>query len=363
MTESVFTMSDEKFLEDGPSLHEAFLQAEEETATEPEEVILDETVEEVTEEAEEVDLAEETIEPEVADDALDEDDLDEEAEVEGETETSEEVSTGSESEDLSLLLKPFKADGKQVQARSVAEALQLQQMGAHYTQRMQALKPHLRHIKTLEKNDLLDEEKLNFLIDLSNKEPAAIAKLVKESEINPVDLVEGEDSAVEYTPNNHHVSESAMQLEEVLSSIEHSSTYSKCIEVIGNQWDEGSQRELNKHPEFIRDINSMMESGVYDKIDAEVQHLRTFGGLSGLSALDAFKQVGASMLNSGKLNDVQPERKPVATTKIKTPDAKREQKRKAASPSKKAIAVAKPAAVSPLTLPDEEWLKLEKLNL
>ena len=86
------------------------------------------------------------------------------------------------------LLTPFKANGRQMQVHSVDDAMQLMQMGANYNKKMAGLKPNLKLMKMLEKNDLLNEEKLSFLIDLQTKDPAAIARFIKDSEVDPLDI-------------------------------------------------------------------------------------------------------------------------------------------------------------------------------
>ena len=86
------------------------------------------------------------------------------------------------------LLAPFKANGKDIQVTSVDEALTLMQMGANYNKKMAALKPNLKVLKLLDTHGLLDENELNFLIDLKEKNPKAIMKLVKDSGIDPMEM-------------------------------------------------------------------------------------------------------------------------------------------------------------------------------
>lgn len=67
------------------------------------------------------------------------------------------------------ILAPFKANGKEVEVKSVDDAITLMQMGANYQKKMAALKPNLKILKILENNGLLDEGKLSFLIDLDKR--------------------------------------------------------------------------------------------------------------------------------------------------------------------------------------------------
>src|SRR5690606_29540484 len=62
------------------------------------------------------------------------------------------------------LLTPFKANGREIQVKSVDDAIQLMQMGANYNKKMAALKPNLKLMKMLQNNNLLTEDKLSFFI-------------------------------------------------------------------------------------------------------------------------------------------------------------------------------------------------------
>ena len=272
----------------------------------------------------------------------------------------EEPKENTESNDLGLerILQPFKANGSDVQARNVDEAIQLMQMGANYTKKMQALQPNLKVLKTLEKNNLLDGDKLNYLIDLSNKDPKAIAKLVKDAEIDPMDL----EDEVEYTPNNHQVSDNAVQLEQVLEQVESTPTGSKCIDIIGNQWDDGSKELLTKEPHLIAQLNEQMQMGIFDQIQAEVEHVRMFGGLSDKSNFEAYRIVGAQMYQEGRLGQPQ-QPAPVATTQVKPKDSARSTKRKAAATPKTKNPTAKSQPFNPLSMSDEEFLKINDINI
>src|SRR5690606_21653948 len=63
------------------------------------------------------------------------------------------------------IMKPFKANGREIKLNSPEEVITLMQKGANYTKKMQALQPHLKIVRMLENNQLLDEGKLSQLID------------------------------------------------------------------------------------------------------------------------------------------------------------------------------------------------------
>ncbi len=60
------------------------------------------------------------------------------------------------------VMAPLKANGKTIDIKSPEELIQLAQMGANYTRKMQAIAPHRKVLLMLENNGLLDEGKLCF---------------------------------------------------------------------------------------------------------------------------------------------------------------------------------------------------------
>ena len=164
--------------------------------------------------------------------------------TEGEVEESseaenDEVEESSESTELDFaeefkkLTAPFKANGKDMQINTVDEARTLMMMGANYNKKMAGLKPSLRILKTLENNGLLDEDKLNYLIDLDKKDPGAINKLMKDSGINPLDL---EDEATTYKPKAYNASNREVELDAVLDDIRDTPAFKDTIDIVGNKW-------------------------------------------------------------------------------------------------------------------------------
>lgn len=334
MSSDFLGMSDADFMDSAPVNEEVAEEVHEEETEQEVEEVQDEPIEE----------------QDVAEDTEDEEESSEEAADDGEE-------TPQVDEDYKRILQPFKANGTEVQVRTVDEAIQLMQMGANYTKKMQALQPNLKVLKTLEKQGLLDEAKLNYLIDLSKGDPKAVAKLVKEAnpEWSQVDEEE------EYIPTNHQVSETAIQLEQVLDSIESTPTGARCIDVVGNQWDDGSKAILTKEPALIAQLNEQMQAGIFDKINKEVQHVRMFGGLVGKSDFEAYRIVGAQMYQEGKLT--QPQQQPVARTASKQQDPARNTQRKAAATPSSRKQVSVQSEYSPLAMSDEEFLKINNIHI
>jgi hypothetical protein len=269
------------------------------------------------------------------------------------------------------IFAPFKANGRDMQAQSPEEVIRLMEMGANYNKKMSAMKPHLQTMRMLE-NAGITQEHLNFLIDVHNKVPAAVNKLVKDSGIDPMDL--SAEKATGYTPGNHAPSDAEVELDVVLNDLDDSKSLPRTIQIVSKEWDAASRRTVAQNPSVIRAINDHIESGVYDQVSAEVERQRTFGKLSGLSDLEAYRQVGDAMHASGAFEQAgtsntattqSPQTNPAPAVVEPKPkqadeDSKRKDQKRAAMPAKSAApAASKNADFNPLSMSDEEFAKFK----
>jgi len=270
------------------------------------------------------------------------------------------------------VMAEFKANGSTMQVKSVDDALQLMQMGANYHKKMTGLKPSLKTLKLLQNNDLLDPEKLNYLIDLSQKKPEAIKQLLKDSKIDPLTLDLEEE--LNYVPAKRSVSDKEMMLEEVLNTISSSPSYERTLSVLSDEWDDASRKSLSDDPQIIGVINTHMENGIFDQVVNTVAYERSLGKFVGVSELEAYQRVGAYMHENNMfkgatvkppqqvtpvVQDPQPQNPP------STPqDDDRKNRKKAASPSRQGPVVSKKDTnYNPLDMSDEEFTKLNNLRL
>lgn len=259
--------------------------------------------------------------------------------------------------------KPFVANGKDIQVTDPNDMIRLMQQGAGYHKKMAAIKPMTRMGRLLEENGLMDEAKLSYLIDLHHKKPEAIASLIKDSGIDPLDL--DIEKAQTYVPTVRQVDDTAVELQTVLDDLkENSQSYDRTITILGNQWDPSSRQTLAQYPELIRIIDSQVQDGTYDKINQIVEYERMMGRLSGVSDLHAYKQVGEQLF--GNAQQSQPQQQatmvaPASTAHVAQPTtqalstANAEQRKKAAAPPRQGVAETK-QMVNPLTLSDAELL-------
>lgn len=261
------------------------------------------------------------------------------------------------------LTQPFKANGKEIKVNSVEDAVELMQMGANYSKKMAALKPHLKLIKMLDKHGLMDESKLSYLIDLNGKNPEAIAKLVKDSGLDPMEM--DENKADGYKPTSYKVDDREIELDNVLESIKDSSTYQRTISVVSNEWDKASKEVIANTPQILSVLNAHMESGIYDIIQAELENERTFGRLQGLSDIESYRYVGDRIQANGGFSHLakgqqnQPKQNAVSAKPMQVQDDKLKDKKRAAAPSKPAVTTQVAKDFNPLALSDEEFAKFK----
>jgi hypothetical protein len=271
--------------------------------------------------------------------------------------TPQETDTFNYENAYNQVTAPFKANGATMQVKSPEDIVRLMQMGAGAQKQMAKLKPNLKLIKMLENNNLLDERRLNNLIDLSKNDSKAIAKLVKDSGVDP-DEIDIENAGT-YQPNNYTVTDSEYELDQVLDSIKHTDTFDKTIDLLTSEWDDKSKTFVSENPNVIKVINDHMLNGVYDKVNAIMQQDKALGKLSGVSDVDAYKQIIDMLASNGDLIDGN-QQVPVQSNVTDIGDVgsvKRKQNRKAAAPTKQTnTSNTSKQDVSYLTLSDDEFM-------
>lgn len=263
------------------------------------------------------------------------------------------------------LIKPLRANGKEIPLQSHEELIQLAQQGANYTRKMQQLAPHRKTLLMLENNNLLDPERLGFLIDLQRKDPAAIQKYLKESGVNPLDIdTEAEPS---YQGGNHSVSDAQVNFQAVLDDARGSEVGMAVLQSIDSTWDQASKELLFKQPDIVSTMVSQHAEGFYTRIVGEMDRQRMLGRLPvGQTWLESYKEIGERMANAGHFNDLiappaqqsqnQPPAAPVASRVIAPKAAPGADKVAAAAPSRASAAPAKTIR-NPLEMSDEEFLQ------
>ena len=211
------------------------------------------------------------------------------------------------------IFKPFKANGKTIAPRNAEDVISLMQMGANYTKKMQLMAPMKRAVESLNKAGI-NEEELNFLIDIHNGDKEAIKNLLKKNEIDPIDL-DMEDT--KYVPKNNIASDADVEFSETLMDIE--SSLPKIQEILNKTWDSKSKQLVLKDPQLMRALHQEIEMGRFDEVQQRLEIEKTFGRYKGVSDIEAYIDLVTKMVNEKARTPVTEtkhvERQPETTTK------------------------------------------------
>ena len=270
------------------------------------------------------------------------------------------------------VMAPFKANGKTIQLKDPSEVIQLMQMGANYTRKLQDIQPHRKMLLMLQNNDLLDEGKLSYLIDLDKKDPEAIKKLIKDAGIDPMDI----DTSIEpaYSEGNHRVTDEEATFRQTLDELASTQSGKETVQLINTDWDQASKEALWASPEIMPIIHEQRENGVYNLITTEMDRQKTLGTIPPETPfLQAYKLVGDELAKANAFDGLgsekadvdevgNPKKEPVATTKA-TPKKTlaNGDKANAAAPTRTTPRKAE-KLVNPLAMSDDEFLKLDNFN-
>jgi hypothetical protein len=271
------------------------------------------------------------------------------------------------------IMAPFKANGRMVEPKTPEEAIRLMQMGAGFGRKLQDMQPHVKSLRMLEKNGLLDEGKLSFLIDIHNKNPDAIKKLIAESGIDPLD-VNTEDNT-KYIPQNHSVSDEEVAFHDAMAEVQAQPTGSETLSIINQTWDAQSKAVLWQSPELLGVIQFQRENGIYDRIVAEIDRQKIFGSIAmNAPFLEAYKTAGDALQAAGafrakaqdpkhnqgqvQVGETKPTPQVIATrTEAPKKMVVNSDQASAAAPSSVSTNRRATTTVNPLNMADDEFLK------
>lgn len=209
---------------------------------------------------------------------------------------------------------PFKASGREFQVHNADEIISLMQKGVDYTKKLQALKPKLMEMRTLDDQGMLGD-RLNFAIDLFNGNPQALAKLIKEKNIDVNTLVPqqnefGEEVAPkEYVPTDYKIDPSRYEFLNAIDQLKEKGTFNKVSDAL-EKLDAASKAEFTKSPQNLMIMDSLVESGKFDMVYSELERARIVNNpaIAGMNDFQALDVIGQAMYNAGMFN--QPAQQP-----------------------------------------------------
>jgi len=352
------TMTDEEFVKYSMSNDES----EQTVETKQSDVTND--IEDTESETTELDTDTQTDEQDTGDTDTDDNDEEESQQQQNENNSNEteDTETNDTAETSEIDYKAFyeqvtsdyKANGKMMPGLKNPEDFKTAlAMASNYALKMAALKPHLAKIKTLEKLGVTDEE-FNEMLELRARNPEAIKKVLKEANIDPLDIDINEES--NYRPQNHIISQAELEYENIISSIKDTPEFATTVKVVTEVWDETSRRAMFENPKLIKGLNEEIQMGRFDYIQSLIEQRKLLGKDNGMSDLEMYREIATAM------DMQQQQQQQVATPKMTTPTPKVEnpaiiqQKKQAGISTKKTSNAVK--KYDPARLSDDEFMAL-----
>lgn len=222
--------------------------------------------------------------------------------LEGQTDTTE----LSAEEFRDLLTKPFKASGREVVFKDPQDILRLMQQGFDYQKKMAGFKPQKRIIKTLEQHGLLDEAKLNQLIELSQGKPEAVAQFLKDRNIDTFELPDVEEKPHQY--GNYMVNEQQVEFEEKVNELRGTQYGNAVLNFVNSLPDQDFTIVFNNQ-KILDDLTFHAQSGLLDDALNQLAADRAVGKVpSDMTPLDAYNAISGYLYqhNQAKYNPNQP---------------------------------------------------------
>ena len=184
----------------------------------------------------------------------------------------------------------IKANGVEIEL-SQDDLVKLAPKAIDYTKKMQQIAPFRKSISAMEENGITEQD-INMLIEMKKGNKEAIAAMVKEAKIDPLDI-DIEDSRP-YTPPQYGMNEAQIRIKDVVSRIQGDAEYKMTEDVVDRQWDSQSRKTLAENPDMIEGLHIDIKSGIFAKVAPEMMRLKVLDG-SRKSDLDYYLQAGQMM--------------------------------------------------------------------
>ena len=264
-----------------------------------------------------------------------------------------------------VALAKFTANGRVVEGfKNPEDLIRAQQMLHSYSDKMKVFKEYKKFLKPLEERGVVaDPEKFNLAMSLLDGDPEAIKKILKEKNIDPMEL-DLED--IQYSPKNRLPSNAQLLIEETYEQAENLGVGDRFNKVISKDWDIPSLQEMVNNPAVRADLLQHLKDGTYDVVQAEIKRMELLdstGILDGMNSVEKYRTAVGRLQQKQVQAPVKKVIAPTATTIDKVAEAQKakqeaefkekaakkeqeiaEQRKLAASMSKKkVVSKAKPA--------------------
>ena len=250
-----------------------------------------------------------------------------------------------------VALAKFTANGREVEGfKNPEDLIRAQQMLHGYSDKMKVFKEYKPFLKALEERQITeDSDKFNLAMSLLDGDEEAIKTVLKDKKIDPMEL-DLED--IHYTPKNVLPSNAQLLIEESYEQAENLGIADKFNKVISKDWDVQSLQEFIENGAVRNDLMQHLKDGTYDIVQNEINKMELLdstGVLDGMSSIEKYR-TAISRLQQNAPKQVTPKPKIADTTEVDkiTAESKAKEaeayKRKAAEKEKKVAENRKKAA-------------------
>lgn len=216
---------------------------------------------------------------------------------EGSQEPTTEVDNSVATDFYKSITAPLKADNHEYTFDDPAKIRELIQKGINYNSKMEAIKQMRGVHEVLSEANLLDPTKLSFLIDVHNRKPEAIAKLLQDSKLDTYELDEQKASEYKETSVDLDQASKVAHFRAHYNDNVKNPNYATVFEQ-ARTWDEPSQQQFLNNPEYLSTLADHKANGVYDKVMQQVAYERNINGVK-MPMLDHYHDVGVRMFGNG----------------------------------------------------------------
>jgi hypothetical protein len=355
MATDIFDMTDEEFDRLDPSTLSD--ESADEITTENESDTTDETPAQDNTEDENQSVESEGDETESDDSTADSDESTTEEREEGveqpdgqesssESDEESDTSEGQPNEEPTDRYK-VKANGMELEV-TLDDLLKAYPKSANFTKKMQEIAPYRRSITAMAENGITEDD-INTIIDIKKGSKEALAKLLKDAEVDPLDL---DTENINYSPNQYGQDENQYRLAEIHKEISNDPEFNTTRKVIDVDWDDKSRQFFLENPEAIRMLHNDVKTGVYSRVAPEALRLKLADD-GRLPDVDYYRQAGSLLY--GQSEQVQDRAAEFQQQQNSNRQNLTKQKKAVAAPSKKK---AKPAPILDyLEMSDDEFEK------
>lgn len=145
-----------------------------------------------------------------------------------------------------------------------------------YTQKMQKISPYRKMISALE-TEGVSQEDLNVALDALKGNKGALAELLERNKVDAFDL-DSDNSENPYQATEYGKTEFQEEMESITQDLSADAEYAITVDVIDQQWDEGSRNILADNPKMIRGLHADIKNGVYDKVAPLAMKMKVLDG-------------------------------------------------------------------------------------